>query len=372
MNENQENNLNGANTEMPNTNPVEQPQVITPEPVDTVSQSASAESVTPVETQPVTPVGTQPATPVEPVQPVTPVEPVQPVQPVVNPAPVSEPTPGKKKSNPIIVILLVIVLLGVCGYGLYTYTDIFKPKDKGDNTTTVAPETTTVVAGKEKTLSITDDIGSYYVSTLVLKNNKLYGVFLDDSNANNKEDSIDVSGKKAYVIQNDVKDAFLVEYGQSGNQTCIFVDSNGQAFAINVLTDGPLAAKKIDGATDVKDAYSLSTNGAVEYVLVDKNNNLISDGKYVYIDNDNNINSTKIKDGSIVNIKLKEKGIPDADGNVVDTYTVTIGGKTQELEAEYTYNSNVSSYISIELFEFDLCTNSNGEYVVGHNNCFVD
>ncbi len=142
MNENQENNLNGANTEISNTNPVEQPSVVTPEPVDTVSQPASVEPVTLVETQP--------ATPVEPVQPVTP------VQPVVNPAPTSEVIPNKKKSNPIIAILLVIVLLGVCGYGLYAYTDIFKPKTNNDSNNTTTTTTTAAAVSRFKYKSLDD------------------------------------------------------------------------------------------------------------------------------------------------------------------------------------------------------------------------
>ena len=156
MNENQENNLNGANTEIPNTNPVEQPSVVTPEPVDTVSQPASVAPVTPVETQP--------ATPVEPVQLVTP------VQPVVNPAPTSEVTPNKKKSNPIIAILLVIVLLGVCGYGLYAYTDIFKPKTNNDSNNT----TTTTTTAAASFSSAYKSLDEYFAVMTKHENDKSY------------------------------------------------------------------------------------------------------------------------------------------------------------------------------------------------------
>lgn len=140
MNENQENNLNSVNVEATNANPVEQPTVATPEVVEPVQPMASE----PV--QPVTPVEETPVAPFAPAETPTPAEVVQTVTPVeqaVNPAP--SVTPNKKKSNVFIVILLVIVLLGVCGYGVYTYTDLLKPKDKTNENKTTTTTTTAVV-----------------------------------------------------------------------------------------------------------------------------------------------------------------------------------------------------------------------------------
>ena len=144
MNENQENNLNGVNTEMPNTNPVE--PTSTPEPVPPVAEPAPIETpVAPV----AEPVPTEaPVTPVsEPTQPT--VEPVQPSEVnVTNSVPPVTPEPGKKKSSALLVCLLVVILLGVVCYGLYAYTDIFKSKTNKDSNTTT---TTTITA--ENTLA---------------------------------------------------------------------------------------------------------------------------------------------------------------------------------------------------------------------------
>ncbi len=86
--------------------------------------------------------------PVEPVQPVeTPVPEtsasVEPVQSTENSTTVDI-TPNNKKLNPIVVIILILILIGLCGYRLYQYTDIFKGKvKKTDNEVTT---TTTVLS----------------------------------------------------------------------------------------------------------------------------------------------------------------------------------------------------------------------------------
>lgn len=167
MNENQENNLNSVTPEVSNTEPVEPVVTPTPAPVEEptpVESPAPVAEPTPVESQ--APVAELTPTPVETPSPVaapTPVEtpapvaepiPVQPVQsvvepapnvaPVVNSAPVSEPVIAAKKSNPVVVVLLILVLIGVCGYGLYKYTDIFKPKTKNGGTTVTTTTTSAV------------------------------------------------------------------------------------------------------------------------------------------------------------------------------------------------------------------------------------
>ena len=347
MNENQENNLNGVTPEVSNTEPVE--------PAVTSELAAPAETPAPV---------------VEPT-------PVQPVQPVVAPSPNVAPAPEVKKKgmNPIILVLLILAIIGGVVYGLHTYTDILpvgKKASGNDTTTTTTEATTTAVASNEKTLTIKDEINEYYVSTLILKNNKIYGIFNDENNAKSKDDSIDVDGKKAYLLQANVYDMFLVEFGQSGLHDLIYTDISKQAYKLNILSDKAIESTKIEGATNIVNAYTLSGNDAVDYVLVDSDKNIVTQDNYVYIDNKNNINTTKLKDGTIVKVVLKSKGTADTNGNVVDTYSVTIGSKQQGLDAEYTYNENVVDYNTLELIQFDICTNANGDYTVGYNNCFVD
>ena len=273
MNENQENNLNGTNTET--TNSVEQPSVVTPAPADTVSQPASAEPVTSVESQ----ATVAEPTPVETPAPVVEPTPVQPVQPVVAPAPNVAPAPEVKKKgmNPIILVLLIIAIIGGVVYGLHTYTDILPvgKKASGNDTTTTSTTTTTTtaVASNEKTLTIKDEINEYYVSTLILKNNKIYGIFNDENNAKSKDDSIDVDGEKAYLLQANVYDMFLVEFGQAGLRDLIYTDISKQAYKLNILSDKAIESTKIDGATNIVNAYTLSGNDAVDYVLVDSDKN---------------------------------------------------------------------------------------------------
>ena len=273
MNENQENNLNGTNTET--TNSVEQPSVVTPAPADTVSQPASAEPVTSVESQ----ATVAEPTPVETPAPVVEPTPVQPVQPVVAPAPNVAPAPEVKKKgmNPIILVLLILAIIGGVVYGLSTYTDILPvgKKASGNDTTTTSTTTTTTtaVASNEKTLTIKDEINEYYVSTLILKNNKIYGIFNDENNAKSKDDSIDVDGEKAYLLQANVYDMFLVEFGQAGLRDLIYTDISKQAYKLNILSDKAIESTKIDGATNIVNAYTLSGNDAVDYVLVDSDKN---------------------------------------------------------------------------------------------------
>ncbi len=169
MNENQENNLNSVTPEVSNTEPVEPVVTPTPAPVAEPTQVESpAPVVEPTQVESQAPVAEPTPTPVEtpspvaaptpvettapvaeplPVQPVQPVvEPVPNVAPVVNSAPVSEPVIAAKKSNPVVVVLLILVLIGVCGYGLYKYTDIFKPKTKNSGTTVTTTTTSSVVS----------------------------------------------------------------------------------------------------------------------------------------------------------------------------------------------------------------------------------
>ena len=113
--------------------------------------------ITPTPVQPVQ----QNVAPTPSVAPVAPVAPVEPVvsTPINNVAETVTPTPNGKKSNPIVVILLVLVLIGICVYGLYTYTDVLKPKTKtAEVTTTTSVETTTTAAITPLTKEATDKI----------------------------------------------------------------------------------------------------------------------------------------------------------------------------------------------------------------------
>ena len=155
MNENQDNNLQNS---VENSTPIEPVEMPTPIEAQTpIDEATPVESQAPVvEPTPVAPTSVVEPTPVQPVQPVvepapvvtpTPVEtPIaQPVTSPVNPAPVTPPT-NEKKSNPVLVVLLIIALLAVIGYGVYSYTDILKPKNnsKGNSTTTTTTTTSSM------------------------------------------------------------------------------------------------------------------------------------------------------------------------------------------------------------------------------------
>ena len=362
MNDNQENNLNTVTPEVPNTN------------VEPVQPVAPVET-TPVDAAPVE--MPAPAAPVEPTQPVAPQPVIQPapsVDTISNSAPVETPVVAAKKSNPVVVILLILVLIGVCGYGLYTYTDILKPKTKNSGTE-VSTTTTTIAkeSSNEKSFSFKDEVEGYYVDSMYLKDNKIYVVISSKAQTELNEGFIEIDGKKAYLAQSNVKDMFLVESGQSGLKICIYTDLNGQAYKMNIFEDVPFESKKIDGATNIVKAYSLSAGDAIDYILVDKDNYIISDGKYLYVDKKNNLYNSKLPDGTIINIKLKSRGTANDIGEVTDLYTATVNGKVQGLDVEHTYNKEVvGDYDELELIQFMVCTNSNGEYAVGRNNCIVD
>jgi len=360
MNENQENNLNSVTPEVSNTVPVE------PTPVE--SQAPVAEPA-PVETpEPVT----EP-TPVQPVQPVVAPAPI--VAPVVNSNPVSEPVIAAKKSNPVVVVLLILVLIGVCGYGLYKYTDILKPKNNAKGNETITTESTTAAkeSTNEKSFSFKDENEGYYVENIYLRDGKIYVVSTSKAQIELSDGFIEVDGKKAYLAKSDVKDMFLVEVGQAGLKECIYTDLNGQAYTFNIYNGIPFDSNKIEGATNVVKAYSLNDGSAMSYILVDKDNNIISTNGYVYIDKVNNLTNNKLKDGTIVSLKLKNRGTADETGVIVDTYTATIGGKAQDLDVEFEYNKEIfGDYDNLKLIYFNICTNSNGDYVVGYNNCVVE
>jgi len=138
---NEENNMNNTTSET-NSIPVSAPEAVTPQPVETPA---------PVETS---------------AQVVTPVQPTVGIQ-NNNAAPAVELVAATKKSNPIVVILLILVLLGVCGYGLYTYTDIFKSKKSNTGTTT----TTTTKAALEGDADGEFPITSFEDYIAIVKNN---------------------------------------------------------------------------------------------------------------------------------------------------------------------------------------------------------
>ena len=316
------------------------------------------------------------STNVEPVQPEATPAPVEPTSaPVETPEPVVEPIVAAKKSNSFVAILLILVFIGVCIYGLYAYTDVLKPKNnaKGNETKTTEPTTAAKESTNEKSFSFKDEVEGYYVENIYLRDGKIYVVSTSKAQIELSNGSIEIDGKKAYLAQSDVKDMFLVEVGQAGLKECIYTDLNGQAYTFNIYNGVPFESNKIEGASNVVKVYSLSDGSAMSYILVDKDNNIISTNGYVYIDKVNNLTNNKLKNGTIVSLKLKNRGTANETGEVVDTYTATIGGKEQGLDVEFEYNKEIfGEYEQLKLLYFNVCTNSNGEFVVGYNNCVVE
>ena len=142
MNENQDNNLQNS---VENSTPIEPVEM--PTPVETqapIDEAAPVETKAPIDEP--TPVAPTPVVEPTPVVTPTPAEtPVaQPVASPVSPTPVTPPK-NEKKSNPVLVVLLIIALLAVIGYGVYSYTDILKPKaNNGGNDTTTTTTTSAV------------------------------------------------------------------------------------------------------------------------------------------------------------------------------------------------------------------------------------
>lgn len=206
---------------------------------------------TPVAETPVTPVAPVEAAPVAEAAPApvvsTPVEPTPVVSsPAVAPTPEVAPAPEepkKKKSNVLVVILLVLVLLGVVCYGLYTYTDIFKGKEKTDNNTTTTTTTTAAAVETELAFKTVDE----YVAA-VKANNKKDGSLIIDLSASYNYVDFDMNNKCA----------------NDGDEISLESGSNTVKYTCKKAETDPICEVNWNGTVKVNDKLSMDYTSCIE------------------------------------------------------------------------------------------------------------
>ena len=250
-----------------------------------------------------------------------------------------------------------------CKYkeGSVTYT-ISCPSDLINNKTTepTTKEITTKGSGSSltkltgaKEYKLDDDTGAaYYADVFYFINNNVYAHLT--SNAPKSIKSTDnVNGVDTTLVVKNVVDVFVVEYGQAGYQKVIIVDGLGDAYEIlNLDSKGQeLYIKKYD-AKNVKKAYSLGVNDAVDYILVNDKNQIINPDTnhlYAYYDKKNGLNETLI--GSDVIKIVFSKSEKDAkDKNFTHNYfDVYINGTKQDKQADFYVCDDVDAYEDIDL-----------------------
>lgn len=225
---NEENNMNNTTSEV-NSTPVTETETVTQQPVETTTP---VEAPTPVQTE-------------APAQPTIEVQ-------GINPAPTAELVPDKKKSNPIVVILLILVLLGVCGYGLYAYTDIFKPKKNNNAGTTTTTTTTAVVTEADGEFPITSF--EDYIA-IVKKNTKS----TDNDNSVSSFELIDLDNK-TLRIDYDMDNKCV----NDGDKVTIPVGSTNVEYTCKRIVDNDSAEEPItywNIEVGIKDTFKTSKTG---------------------------------------------------------------------------------------------------------------
>ena len=349
MNENNNNDYETTTVVPEQTNETVQPEVTT-----------SVENATePVETAPT-----------EPVQPTESVE-----QPIQQPAPLNIPeTTEKKKGSALPLILMVLLLLVIAGCLVY----YFFLKDKINLPGT---ETTTTQASSEiKEFKYSeDDDSSHYAEKIYLQAGNLYVVPSEDSKVTVPDDAKEINGQKTVMIKENVKDVLILEFGQAGFEDVIILTTDGKTYLLGNYESydddepeiKPLEVKELTNVTNVSKGYSLSANDSVEYVLLNDKNQIVYahyfDG-YVYYDKKNNIGTTVLSDGTVVELKIKDTQKNTTNNSTRVMFEATINGKAINGIPELEVYEEASTYEETELLEIPIC-GENGNISIGDNFC---
>ena len=213
----------------------------------------STESTTTVQpTETTTPVAENPESVNEPAQEVSAAQTAEPTS-VVTPEVAPAPETKKKGMNPIILVLLILAVLAGIGYGLYTYTDIFKPKKNNNAGTTTTTTTTTAVAtaadGEFPITSFEDYIA------IVKKNTKNTG----DDNSVSSFELIDLDNK-TLKIDYDMDNKCV----NDGDKVTIPVGSTNVEYTCKRIVDEDSAEETLSYwniEVGIKDTFKTSKTG---------------------------------------------------------------------------------------------------------------
>ena len=291
------------------------------------------------------------------------VEPTTPVQPVETPAPVEAPpmveTPApeapKKKSNALVVILLVLVLLGVVCYGLYTYTDIFKGKNKTDDTTTTTTTTTAVVT--YDTVLFKDDEEVYAKKAFLSRDGKLYLSLKDDYKTLLSGEEVDINGDKAVLYKENIKAFYDMPFSNGGLKDYIYVDNDGDAFVINLRIDTtkkPLEVTKVEGASNIAKVVSVTTEDARAYYYLNSDNQIVGNTDKILYDFKNKLGTNKLVNGDLYELTFDKVTDSDDGSSYTVEFSVTYNGNKVPVELTRTYNKELVAYNDLELVEFNI------------------
>lgn len=342
------NNLNVTETPVTNETPV------APTPVETTPVAPAVETpvAAPVVNEaPVAPAPEVAPTPVEPA-PVNPT-PVNPTPVVSSPTVAPAPEAPKKKSNALVVILLVLVLLGVVCYGLYTYTDIFKGKNKTEDNTT----TTTTAVSVYDTVLFEEDENVYAKKSFLSRDGKLYLLLKDEYKTLLSGEEVDINGDKAVLYKENIKAFYDMPFSNGGLKDYIYVDNDGDAFVINLrieTTMKPLEVTKVEGVSNIAKVVSVTTEDAWAYYYLNGDNQIVGNTDKILYDLKNKIGTNKLVNGDLYELTF-DKVTDSEDGtSYTIEFSVTYNGNKVPVELTRTYNKELVAYNDLELVEFNI------------------
>ena len=239
------------------------------------------------------------------------------------------------------------------------------PTTKAITTNTTKSSGTGKLTGA-KEYKLDDEVeAAYYADTFYLINNNVYGHLTKNAPKSIKA-SDNVNGVDVALIVRNVVDVFVVEYGQAGFQKVFIVDGLGDAYEIlNLDSKGQeLYIKKVNGAKNIKNIYSLHVFDAIDYVFVNNKNQIVetrTDHTYAYIDKKNNINETLI--GSDVIKLIFNNSEKDSKNEKLVHYSddVYVNGTKQDKKATLDVNEDFESYSDVDLIQIEM-KKSGGKY----------
>ena len=217
--------------------------------------------------------------------------------------------------------------------------------------------------GKAKVYELEDVGMDYYADVLYLENNKLYGHITEHFPRKIATDST-VNGEKVNLLVTNVESVFTPEYGQAGAQDVIFVDLAGKTYKLHNTegtTGSALGFKEITTAKNIKDVYSLVAGDAVEYVIINDNNQIVFGSgnyykDYIYFDKKNNRGENLLgTDVYKLELANTEKVNEEFIKAIFDVY---VNGKKQDNQVSVETNDGA------ELFEIPYCE-VGSEVIVG-------
>ena len=274
-------------------------------------------------------------------------------------------------SNPATVCSEVVDGTAECKYkdGSVTYT-ITCPSNLINKRTT-EPTTTTTTTAKASTKGEVaeykldaEDGPKYYADIVYLKDNNLYGHITDDYASKVKSDYT-MNGKKAALLIQNVAKVWTPEFGQGGYQDVIFTDLRGDVYRLNNIpsditerkNETALGMTKLN-VKDAKDVYTLGTDGAWDYVIINSKNQIIySDleeySTYLYFDKKNNRGENLIgSDVYKLEIDKTEKGSEDT---TVIYFNVYKNGSKLSDQVKYEFLGTFSDYETVGLIPIRRC-----------------